>query len=489
MYDITIEKVNHAEVRLRCTDTSIYDDLHNYLSFYKDKYWFSPKYRNGVWDGKIKFYKKGVCPIGFVPRILEYARDGKYRVKMNFEVERELDEDRLLEFIDNLPKPFEPRDFQVEGFFDALSKRNMVVISKTGTGKSFLIYLLIQYMKRVNKKVLLLVSRLGLIEQMYSDLEEYGLEDMRDNVRQVYSGIKKEFPEQLIISTWQSIYKLKEKDIDVFDCVIVDEAHEADGKSISNILGKLKKAEYRIGTTGTIVKDTSADYFTVVGYLGVPKLYRTYEELREQDILSPIQVNIQYLNYPEHLRQMASSEFYKNYKAEVDYICGSDVRNNYIIKLVREKCEKNTLILFQYIEKHGKVLLELFKQRFPDRKIVYIDGGVPKEKREEARRIIEENDNVIILASYGTFSVGINAPNIHNIIFASSTKSFIRTAQSIGRGLRLHKNKDMLFVYDLVDNFSYPSGSYENYLLEHYKERMKLYESENFPIEKYDVNL
>ncbi len=489
MYDITIEKINHAEVKLLCTDSFIYEDLHNYLSFYKDNYRFAPKYRNGIWDGKIHLYKNGRCPIGLVPRILEYARDGKYKVKMNFVLERELNEDKLLEFVEDLPKPFPPRDFQIEAFFDALSKRNMVILSKTGTGKSFIIYLLVQYMKRVNKKVLLLVSKLGLIEQMYYDLQEYGLENMNTTVRQVYSGVKKEFPEQLIISTWQSIYKMSEKDLDVFDCVICDEAHEADGKSISGILGKLKKAEYRIGTTGTIIKDTSADYFTVVGYLGVPKLYRTYIELRDQDILSPLQVNIQYLNYPEYVRQMASSDFYKNYHAEVDWICQSELRNNYIVNLIKEKCEKNTLVLFQYIEKHGNVLLDLFKQRFPERKIVYIDGSVPKEEREKARKIIEENDNVIILASYGTFSVGINAPNIHNIIFASSTKSFIRTAQSIGRGLRLHKNKDILYVYDLVDNFSYSAAAYENYLLEHYKERLKLYESENFPVEKFDVNL
>jgi len=477
------------EVAVICDTMFIYNELDNLLKFYTDKYWFSPKFKNGWWDGKIPFFKKGKCPIGLVPRIIEYIKKANYTYSIDFTLERELNEDKLLEFVEDLPKPFPPRDFQIEGFFDALKKRNLTIISKTGTGKSFIIYLLICYMRKVNKKMLLVVSKLGLITQMYNDLKKYGLTDMDTGVKCIYSGIEKTFDEFLIISTWQSIYKIPEDQINVFDCVIVDEAHEADGKSISGILSKLTKAEYRIGTTGTIVKDNTADYYTVVAYLGEPVIYRTYIELKEQNILSPLLVKIRFLNYPDKERLFACENFNKDYHAEINYIEGNEIRNNYIANLIKNECNKNTLVLFQHIEKHGKVLLDLFKRVLKDKKIIYIDGSVSREDREIARSIIAENDNVVILASYGTFSIGIDAPNIHNIIFASSTKSFVRTAQSIGRGLRLHQNKDILIVHDIVDNLSYTERYYENYLMDHYKSRVKLYTEEEFPMEKIDINL
>ena len=252
----------------------IYESLQNYLKFYKENYFFSPKYKNGIWDGKISFFKRGKCPIGLVPRVIEFANSGNYTYDIDFKLERELNEDALLEFIDSLNLPFEPYDFQIEAFFDCIKKRNHVVISKTGSGKSLVIYMLIRFLLQTKRKVLIILPTVGLITQLVNDFKSYNYENYYD-IQTISSGESKVFEKNIVISTWQSIYKETEKNFSYFDAVICDEVHGAKAKSISDILTKMKNAEYRIGTTGTLPKTMSADYFTIVANLGTEKMYRT----------------------------------------------------------------------------------------------------------------------------------------------------------------------------------------------------------------------
>lgn len=430
-------------------------------------------------------------PIGLTKKLIRFATEGNYTFYIDFLLEREVNVDKLVDFVDNIPdKPWDPYDFQVESFIDAIKSRNMCIISKTGSGKSFCIFFLLNFMLACNKTSLLLVSKLGLIAQMQKDLISYGMD--ASLIKCIHGETDKLFNGKVNISTWQSIYKMTEGELDIFDCVICDEVHEAKATSISSILSKLKHAEYRIGTTGTLPKNNTADYYTIIGNLGEPKLYRTYEELKGDGILSPIMVNRHILMYPEYEKEHCYNELRKDYWAEIDYLMAHDNRNNYIVNLIKDNCSNgNTLVLFQYIEKHGKVLLDLFKQRLPEKKIIYIDGKVKIDDREIAREIAEAQSNVVILASYGVFAVGVNIKNLHNIIFASSTKSFTRVCQSIGRGLRTHQSKEILNVYDLIDDLSFKEDKrhYDNYLLGHGKDRLKIYQNEGFPTQNLQISL
>ena len=112
----------------------------------------------------------------------------------------------------------------------------------------------------------------------------------------------------------------------------------------------------------------------------------------------------------------------------------------------------------------------------------FVHGGVATEDRERVREITESENNAIIVASYGTFSTGINIKNLHNVIFASPSKSRIRNLQSIGRVLRKGSNNTKATLYDIADDISHKSR--RNYTLNHLIERIKIYNEENF---NYDI--
>jgi superfamily II DNA or RNA helicase len=174
------------------------------------------------------------------------------------------------------------------------------------------------------------------------------------------------------------------------------------------------------------------------------------------------------------------------YQDEIDYLVSSNARNNFIKNLAL-KIKGNTLILFQLVEKHGKGLHELIRNKAENRDVFFVFGGVDTEEREQVRAITEKSNNAIIVASYGTFSTGINIRNLHNIIFASPSKSRIRNLQSIGRGLRLKDNNSHATLYDISDDLTY--NEKENYTLNHFRERINIYSEEDFDYEIHNIEL
>mgnify|MGYP003704864511 CR=1 FL=1 len=172
---------------------------------------------------------------------------------------------------------------------------------------------------------------------------------------------------------------------------------------------------------------------------------------------------------------------------EIDYIISHPGRNKLIRNLCRD-LKGNTLVLFSYVEKHGDVLYDLINSKVGDtRKVFFIHGGVDTEEREAARQICETEQDAIIVASYGTFSTGINIRNLHNVVFASPSKSRIRNLQSIGRVLRKGDNKSQAVLYDISDDISRKNRL--NYTLRHLKERIEVYNEENFDYEIIPVNI
>ena len=200
--------------------------------------------------------------------------------------------------------------------------------------------------------------------------------------------------------------------------------------------------------------------------------------------LSNLAVRCLILKHSEANAKMVASGKYQD---EIDHLVSSKPRNNFIKNLAL-KIKGNTLVLFQLVEKHGKGLYELIKNKSgKDREVFFVYGGVDAEQREKVREIAEKSNNAIIVASYGTFSTGINIRNLHNIIFASPSKSRIRNLQSIGRGLRLGDNKVNATLYDIADDLQYKSK--ENFTLKHFQERINIYTEEEFDYEIHNINL
>jgi superfamily II DNA or RNA helicase len=210
----------------------------------------------------------------------------------------------------------------------------------------------------------------------------------------------------------------------------------------------------------------------------------TTKKLQEMNTLAALKINVLLLIYNKDTRKNWGK---KDYHTEIDYIVRYEPRNKFITNLALD-LKGNTLILFQFVDKHGKPLHQMIKGKASeDRKIFYVSGDTDTNDREQIRKIVENEKNAIIVASLGTFSTGINIRNLHNIVFASPSKSQIRVLQSIGRGLRKSDDGRITTLYDIADDLHWKKNM--NYTLNHSAERIKIYNREQFKytIHKVDI--
>ena len=340
-----------------------------------------------------------------------------------------------------------------------------------------MIYALCRYFGKKDLKTLIVVPTTSLVEQMYKDFKDYGW-GVHHHCHKVYGGATPFSEKDVIITTWQSIYKLPKKYFESFGAVIGDEAHQFKAKSLTGIMNKLHDCKYRIGFTGTL-DGLQTNRLVLEGVFGTVNKVTKTESLIKEGHLSEFEIKVLMLKHKWR-------EF-DDYAQEMDYICSHEGRNRFIRNLVCD-LEGNTLVLFNYVEKHGMPLFDLINNNVGDsRQTFLIYGGVDTEDREKARRIAETTHDRIIVASYGTFSTGINIRNLHNVVFASPSKSKIRNLQSIGRVLRKGDHKTKAVLYDIADDIS--KGSKKNYTLNHLIERVKIYNEENFNYEFIDVRI
>ena len=472
-------------------------DLQEKFSFWVENYKFTPKYKAGIWDGKIRLYSpyKKKLYIGLLGILKQYCSNNDIDIVIDGGVESQTDisEYYFKEYVDSLDlhaggKKITPYDYQYLGAFHSLKYNRATLLSPTASGKSLIIYMMARYFQENNtKKTLIVVPTTSLVSQLYSDFDDYASTQewsSGESVHQIYEGRDKNSDKPIIISTWQSIYKMPATYFLKFDAVIIDEAHQLKANSLTGILEK-SQAKYKIGLTGTL-DDAKANQLVIQGLLGPKKILATTKELMDEGLVSGLNINILNMNYNPHDRKVVRTEF-KKYQDEVDYIINHKKRNNFICN-ISHKLNNNTLILFLKID-HGKelkVLLDKMTEN-TDKQVHLIYGDIKTEVREEVRKISEKSNNVIIVASYGTFSTGINIKNLHNIILASPTKSKIRVLQSIGRVLRLYKNKSKAELYDIVDDFSHKS--YKNYALKHFIKRFQYYSKEKFDYITINIDL
>ena len=480
-----ISKLNEVYLRVDA-DPHIQYELRDHFTFEVANAKFMPQYRGKNWNGEIHLFdiKSKQIYIGLLDKIISFCKTYKYTYKFEnnkfyglpFEVNDLISYEGVKDYMHYICS-HSPRDYQIDAVHDALKYNRKLLISPTASGKSLMIYSIVRYYTNKNKKILLVVPTTSLVEQMYKDFQNYGW-NAESYCHRVYSGKEKysEFP--VTITTWQSIYKLERSFFEDYSVVIGDEAHLFKSKSLISIMTKLHHAKYRFGFTGTL--DGSQTHKWVLEGLFGPsyKVTRT-TELMEQGHLSKLDINCIVLKH--------TPKKFETYNDEIEYLISHEQRNKFITNLTLD-LKGNTLILFSRVSAHGDPLFEMInKFKGNNRKTFFVHGGVDVKDRELVREITERENDAIIVASYGTFSTGINIENLHNVIFASPSKSRIRNLQSIGRVLRKGKDKIKATLYDIGDDCSY--NSRKNYTLNHMIERIKIYNEENFNYNIVTINL
>jgi len=456
-------------------------EMSDYFTFDVPSAKFHPSYRTGIWDGKIRLlnYRDGTIYAGLISHIKTFCNERDYKLQYEEQGDENFSLNEANEFIETLRLPFKPRDYQVESFVAAVRKKRMVLLSPTGSGKSLIIYLLIRlYLTRHDRKHLIIVPSTSLVVQMKKDFKSYGLEGPL--VHQIMSGRDKQTDKPIVISTWQSLYKMPKKYFNQFGTVVVDECHGVKAKSITNIMTKMTSTPYRFGTTGTL-DGMLTNKLVIEGLLGEVRKVTATANLIEEKVLSDFMVKSIILKHQEKVPANLK------YQEEIDYLVSNKARNKFIKNLVLS-LKGNTLVLFTYVEKHGVPLFELINNaRETRRKCFFVYGGTELDTREKVRAMVENEDDAIIIASSGVYSQGINIKRLHNIVFTHPGKSRVRTLQSIGRALRRVDDEEAI-LYDIVDDLTNGRKS-RNFSLKHYQERFKIYKSEKFKVKTYNVKL
>ena len=478
---VHIEQVDNIWARVQCEEGIAYE-LSDFFTFSVPDAKFSPKYKAKQWDGKIRLFSLKTYRIyaGLVDYVKEFCKINGYECT----VTRNCTQHDNLRYA--LPKnlKYVPHDYQKMALIWSLIKHRGIVVSPTASGKSLIIYLLVRNLLNLGKKQgLLIVPTTSLVEQMYADMKDYGW-DVEQYCQRVYydSGDTREPSKPLVISTWQSIYAMPKAYFKQFDYVIGDEAHQFKASSLKRIMTNLVNCDYRIGTTGTMNPE-KVHKLVLEGLFGPAKKFISTKELIDRKKLAKFNVKCVVLKYDEDTRKKMAGV---DYQSELEFIVSHGGRNRFLRNLA-DNIEGNSLFLYTYVEKHGKPLYDLFSETIKGRKIFFVCGKTATADREEIRRLTEKEDNAIIIASYGTFSTGINIRNLHNVVFTSPTKSKIRTLQSIGRGLRLGDNKTEATLYDISDDLR--RGQYVNFTLKHFEERVKMYSEEKFPFKILNVRI
>jgi superfamily II DNA or RNA helicase len=485
--DIEVDSIDEVRYYVK-TDKGIKQELRDYFSFMVPGAQYMPLYKKRIWDGKIRLFDilSSTLPRGLKTYLEKFCKERQYQLNIK-ETKNPLciTEDKLLQFYDTLQvsvkkQAVKMHPHQQQAILHALNQHRCVLISPTGSGKSLIIYVLVRFLQSVlksDRKILILVPTVGLVNQMESDFFDYSKNDKywscKKYIQKIMAGAEKELNKQIVVSTWQSIYKLPKTWFDQFDAVFFDECHQAKAESINFIGQKLLKAWFRIGTTGTL-DQAQAHRLSIEGILGPAIQFIQTKGLMNKGLLAKLGIDCIILKYTDEEKQFIKKQKYID---ELKWIVTNEKRNEFIKELAL-RTKGNTLVLFNYVEDHGKPLAALLEAAGTDRKIYLIHGKTEAESREYIRKVIDRESNAILVASFGTTSTGINIVNLDNIIFASPTKSIIRLLQSIGRGLRVSEKKKTLKVYDIVDDLCWKS--HKNHIYRHFEERVKIYKKEKF---------
>ncbi len=476
MADIKVEKVDDVNCRVIC-DSGIAQELAEFFTFDVPGAKFTPQYKNGMWDGKIRLFNQmtRVVYLGLAPYIEKFAETRDYKIELGREVVvcndvKESDVDKFIQNL-NLPAGMEVREYQFRALMEAIISHRRLLISPTASGKSLIIYMIIQWFADVD--VLIIVPTVGLVKQMRGDFIEYGMDE--EEIQIIMAGESKKITRRITITTWQSAFELPKSWFAKYRVMIGDEAHQFKAKSLTKLTGNLTNCPVKIGTTGTL-DGSKVNKLVLEGMFGPVVQVETTSNLMESGYVTDLQVRCLVLDYPQEERQKIAN--LKTYQDEIDFLVSHPRRNAFIVNLALAT-KGNTLVLFNFVERHGIPLYEALKAKAEKgRNVYFVSGKTAADDREMIRKIVEKDDNAIMVASYGTFSTGINIKRLHNAIAAHPTKSIIRLLQSIGRILRLGEGKDSAKWFDISDDLTWKS--WVNHTLKHFSERVNAYVQQKF---------
>ena len=481
--DIIVHQKDAVNLVVEC-EKSIAKELNQYFTFFVPNYQYTPAYKKKIWDGQIRLFNLygRTIYVGLLDYIKTFATDRKYSLEIDSDALISNDDEKIsLEdfsgFIKKLNLKLSPHPHQLSASYKSINKRRILLLSPTGSGKSLIIYILMRYhFERLSggEKILIVVPTIGLVNQMINDFKDYTNDNwsVDSNVHAIFSGQEKETNKKIVVSTWQSLYNMPNDYFEDFSVVFGDECHLFKSKSLVSLMTKLKNAHYRIGTTGTL-DGTKTHKLVIEGLFGPVFNVTTTKKLIDKKLLSDLNIECIKLAYDS---DTCNENKRSKYQDEIKFLITNEKRNKFITDLAK-KTKGNTLVLFNFVDLHGKVLNKMLEKE-SEKNVFFIHGGTEAKQREEIRQIVNKETNAILVASYGTCSTGLNIPNIDNVIFASPSKSVIRVLQSIGRGLRKSKNNNMTTVYDIADDMTHKS--YVNHTLRHLDERLKIYKNEGF---------
>ena len=497
---IKIIQFNETHLRVQCDDFGIEQELSEYFTFFAPGYKFMPSYRNKLWDGKIRLYdlRKKTLYKGLLPQLFAWCKKREYEFSIDSDLRNDnpTPKEQTDKFVGMLKlhargAPIQPHEYQLEAIHNAIRQNRSLMLSPTSSGKSLMIYAYVRWMIAQKLNVLIVVPSTMLVEQLYSDFKDYSSHngfDVESKMQLLYSGKDRNFVAPVVISTWQSIAAMMKSDpknfkeiTDRTDVAVWDEAHTYKAAAVLAVMEKFANTKYRLGTTGTI-DDSKINGLTLQGLMGPIHQVVSTKELMDAGKVSQLAIKCIVLHHPEHVRKEMKG---MKYDEEVNYLVACESRNDFIAKLAAST-KGNSLVLFNFVERHGSVLYEKIKA-LTDRPVFFIHGGVDTDERERIRKIVETMNNAIIVATSSLMSTGTNIPSIQNIIFAIPTKSTIRVRQSIGRGLRLKDGKLLCTLWDISDDFSWKSK--KNTTLEHLEARLAIYSKESFDFTITKINL
>lgn len=288
----------------------------------------------------------------------------------------------------------------------------------------------------------------------------------------------------------EKVYNLSVEDNEnyVANGIVVHNCHSVKGKELTRIAKLCENARFKIGTTGTLPTD-KADLLQIKSVMGDVIFELKSKELIDVGVLTKIKIANIIAKYPSDFVLQNKG---RSYPEEVKMVEEYEDRNKVLKMIIDHTDDKHNILILVNHLKHVKLMQEWFAAQYPGKKVSTITGAVSGKERGEIRTGIENEDGTILLATFATCSTGVNMPKLHDIILFANSKSKIKVLQSIGRGLRKHKTKNVIIVYDIVDDLTYKTKTgrvVDNYLIKHWKERMAYYKDQQFDTITTSVNI
>ena len=468
---------NTNRLVVNCDDNNIFNQIREHFSVKNDDAKFARRFNKFSPKRKYVITPNGTCELGLYWDIRKFLRSNQINIDVQLT--------ESLEKVINIGIPgviynnfkFNLRDYQLDVVERALNLGRGTCILGTGAGKTFTTAALIENFYRKSPdidtfKCLVIVPDLGLVEQTYKEFIECG---STYKLTRWTGSIDPDLTANVIIANNGIIQSRFDKNdwIKYIDLLIVDECHRITAASKLAKVVKQIKTHHKFGFTGTL-SENLLNQWAVIGRLG-PVIYeKNSYELRQGDHLVNVSVKILNIKYNTPLRYITDNK----YKEELDFIYDSHGRND-IIRRLCSKLSNNILLLVNHI-RHGDIL-EQYLSNIKNKQVFFIRGDVAVDEREKIKEIMENSSNVVCIAISAIFSTGVNIKNLHNIIFTAGGKSFIRTVQSIGRGLRKHDTKEQLLILDICDDLIYG--------VKHNTKRKEIYDKEKIPYTEATISV